>query len=82
MATIPDKSDRIEAVFRRGVRYEPAWKHYGTDTTVVTCDRCGASALQVCIGLDDTDLCIKCFDELKERTEQVGALRCLRGNLH
>lgn len=58
-------TDEIEAAFRRGKLYDPAWAHYGKEGTVVTCDRCGASELTVCVGLDDTDICIKCIDALR-----------------
>lgn len=71
MATPASPSNEIQAVYLRGVRYEPAWKHYGNECTVVTCDRCGATALEVCMGLDDTDLCIPCVDTLRTEHERV-----------
>lgn len=65
-ASYPPAPDKIEAAFRDGKVYDPAWTHYGKKGTVVICDRCGASGLTACVGLDNTDICMSCMDILKD----------------
>jgi hypothetical protein len=50
-------------VYKYGTYYNPAWKHYGSETNVV-CDRCKSSNLSVCIGHGSLDLCMMCIHEM------------------
>ena len=46
-------------VLRHGSFAYPANSRY-SGTSSVVCDRCGDSNIPACIGLDSTDLCMKC----------------------
>lgn len=67
-------------IFRYGIYYNPASTHYAEHNRNLTtfgpyqefnskpvnvvCDRCSKSNLKVCIGWNDSDLCMKCVDEI------------------
>lgn len=76
-AAPPTPKDRIEEAVRRGIliRYDPAWKHHGEAPSVVTCSQCGAAGLEVCMGMDDADLCLPCMDIIRAglATVRVGS---------
>jgi hypothetical protein len=46
-----------------GKYYNPAWSHY-QEGAIVSCDRCQRTHLNVCIGWNEYDMCLKCIDEM------------------
>ena len=56
-------SDDVMAVYKFGKYYNPAWTHYGKPGTVF-CDNCNKSDLTVCVGYDNTDVCMQCMHNL------------------
>lgn len=53
MSCSPDR------IFKHGSYYNPANKHYNYQG-IVNCDRCYKQNINVCIGYDDFDICMKC----------------------
>ena len=57
-----------QQVCLHGIFYNPASKHYGSNTSVA-CDRCNKKNLEICIGYAQADLCLQCVEELcRKRT--------------
>ena len=52
-----------------GTYYNPAWKHYERQVTVM-CDRCGEVDIQACLGLGEKDLCLMCAHELTRKPKK------------
>lgn len=51
----------LKQVATKGKYYCPASKHYpNIPNCIVKCDRCNKQSLNVCIGYNDKDLCMKC----------------------
>lgn len=53
-------------IYNYGSYYNPAYRHYG-DVTNVVCDRCRRSNLDICIGWQTYDLCLKCVSDLNDQ---------------
>jgi hypothetical protein len=51
-----------QEIIREGKLYYPAWKHHSThgNNINVVCDRCSADNLNICIGYNKMDLCMRC----------------------
>lgn len=70
-------SDMIN-VFKNGTYYNPANKRYKQGSSVI-CDRCYRKDLQVAIGLNDCDLCMRCIQDISEELgKKRGRVRPLR----
>lgn len=50
-------------IYKYGNYYNPAHSHYNRITNVV-CDRCLKKNLNICIGWEDKDLCLKCVSDI------------------
>lgn len=73
-------NDIIEKIYKSGQYYNPAVSHYWeqgyliTDTTSINCDKCHRISLDVCIGWEDFDLCLKCMAKIsRERRKKKKA---------
>ena len=53
--------DIINKIVKEGKYYNPAWTHYGKESTIY-CDNC-RSTTKTCIGLGEYDLCLKCANQ-------------------
>ena len=53
----------LSNIYKNGTYYNPAWMHYQEDV-VVSCDRCKKTPLNVCIGWEKYDMCLKCADDM------------------
>jgi hypothetical protein len=54
-------------ICKNGTYYNPASSHYAmieSGCNSVVCDRCKKDSLNVCIGKDDSDLCLKCVQDI------------------
>ncbi|ATZ81149.1 hypothetical protein BMW23_1106 [Bodo saltans virus] len=71
----------IQNTYNFGKYYNPAYAHYNTKTTVA-CDRCKRISLDVCIGLQDVDLCMNCIEEMSEFMPQQPATKYYNGRRH
>lgn len=60
---------KILKTFEIGIYYNPANSHYGGKGQV-NCDRCMRTNIPVCIGFEDTDLCVKCVDLMSNTNHQ------------
>lgn len=78
----------IEKIYKSGQYYNPAVSHYWeqgyliTDNTIISCDKCHRTSLDVCIGLEDFDLCLECITKIscekrkkKEANEETNRKR-------
>jgi len=59
----PISKEMMSKVCKYGTFYNPATAHYNNGLCVV-CDRCYRQNLNVCIGYDKYDLCMKCIEEI------------------
>ena len=53
----------IANISKFGTYYNPASNHYGKEVNVI-CDKCKKNGLNVCIGWQTFDLCLKCAEEV------------------
>lgn len=58
-------------IVKHGTYYNPASKHYGSVTTNVVCDRCQRTNLSVCIGWQQSDLCMRCMNDLDDNNNDI-----------
>ncbi len=56
-------------IYKFGVYYYPAYRHYEDDRIEVGCDKCGELDIPSCIGWKDYDICLKCMAEIEEDIE-------------
>jgi hypothetical protein len=63
-------NNNIENTFKFGKYYNPATDHYNNSNTSVVCDRCHRTNLKISIGLDETDLCLTCINDISHKSEQ------------
>lgn len=61
-----DDLSKIKDAITYGKYYNPASEHYKdkypNGNCVITCDNCGKSPLQSCIGYNDIDICLSCAE--------------------
>jgi hypothetical protein len=55
-------------VFKYGVYYFPASKHYGGPVEV-GCDRCLREDIATCLGWGEVDLCMECVADINKKYE-------------
>lgn len=60
---IEDVLEDFIDVYKYGKYYNPANKHYDS-VGWVGCDKCEKEHLDVCIGYEDIDLCLKCMCDI------------------
>ena len=61
-------------ICKNGTYYYPATSHYtlmGLDCNGVVCDRCKRDSLEVCIGRGDSDLCLKCVQDIANMIKEI-----------
>ena len=61
-------------ICENGTYYYPAASHYevsGLECNGVTCDRCHKDFLEVCIGKDDSDLCLRCVHDIVNINKRI-----------
>ena len=66
--TTPINKDTMLKIYKYGIYYNPANSHYGNNSNVV-CDRCYRQGLDVCIGYQSYDLCLKCILEINTESK-------------
>jgi hypothetical protein len=74
MASIEDPLTRVAL---NGTYYRPAGLHYSQRTPyahIVICDLCGLRGITACIGLESSDLCMHCTQNLLDRHEQASTI--------
>lgn len=55
-------SGDIKHTYKEGKYYNPAWKHYGKPSFVVSCSVCKKDNIKACIGgHNDVDICMECM---------------------
>ncbi len=57
----------FEIVVENGNYYFPAWRHYGSSSVEVRCNKCFKHNLASCIGLENTDLCMTCVEVIANK---------------
>ena len=53
----------LKKICQLGTYFNPASKHYKNNSKV-SCDRCRKQNIDICIGWDSYDLCMKCVQEV------------------
>src|SRR5271154_5824803 len=62
----PNQDHIYQNVCQYGQFYNPACSHYGYNSANVVCDKCKKHHLDVCVGYDKYDLCLKCVQEISK----------------
>ena len=68
----PLSREKTIQVFRNGIYYSPASKHYnnGNADLSVVCDRCKKTNLDICIGYETYDICLQCIQEISNQLKK------------
>lgn len=72
-----NNDDPLMRVALNGTYYRPAGLHYSQrnpHSHTVICDLCGLRGLLACIGLESSDLCMQCTQNLLDRHEQASTI--------
>lgn len=64
MSSQPITRDVMLNIYKNGIYYNPAKKHYGINSVNVVCDRCYKNNLDICIGWTTYDLCLSCVQAI------------------
>lgn len=66
----PLSREKTLQIFKHGVYYSPATKHYNTQNSNVVCDRCHTTNLDICIGYETYDICLSCIQEISKQLKR------------
>lgn len=61
----------LEKICEQGTLYNPAGKHYGDIASRVKCDRCYRENIDACYGLENYDVCISCYNDVKSKKQSL-----------
>jgi hypothetical protein len=67
----------LKNIVEKGTYYYPAWKHYETPSSRVSCDRCSKNDLISCIGYENKDLCLNCCQAVTEILNRHSTIKTL-----
>ena len=67
----PLTREKTLQIFKNGIYYCPASKHYSSNESInIVCDRCKRTNIDICIGYETYDLCLQCIQEINQQLKR------------